>query len=242
MEVIPALDLRGGQVVRLHQGAFDRETRYGTDPLAVARRWVAAGARRLHVVDLDGARDGAPVQAGLVAEIVAGVSVPCQVAGGLRDVATVGAALSAGADRVVLGSALLADPVLASELLARYGAARMVAALDVRDGHVMGDGWIAGARRRPLPEMLAALCAVGFDRAVLTAVERDGDLSGPDIGLIGAVRRAAPGLELIASGGVRGLDDLRDLGDLGCAGAIVGKALYEDRFTLRDALAATEVP
>ncbi|HEX5466108.1 MAG TPA: 1-(5-phosphoribosyl)-5-[(5-phosphoribosylamino)methylideneamino] imidazole-4-carboxamide isomerase [Candidatus Limnocylindrales bacterium] len=235
MEVIPALDLRGGRVVRLHQGAFDRETGYGTDPLAVAARWVAAGATRLHLVDLDGARLGVPVQAALVAAIVAAISVPCQVAGGLRDEAAVGAALAAGAERAVLGSALLADPSLAERLVVRYGPDRIVAALDVRDGQALGDGWTAGARRRPVPEVLAELTATGLRRAVVTAIERDGDLSGPDLGLMAAVRRAAPGLEVIASGGVRGLDDLRALADLGCSGAIVGKALYEGRLDLGQA-------
>lgn len=238
MEVIPAIDLRGGRVVRLRHGRFDDETGYGLDPCAAVRRWEAEGARQLHVVDLDGARDGRPTQAALVARVIAEAGVPCQVAGGLRHGPAVASALEAGAARAVLGTALLERPGLAVELIARHGRDRLASALDVRDGRAVGDGWVPGARARPLADAVAVLVAAGLDRLVVTAIARDGDLAGPDLELLGRVRRLAPGVELIASGGVSGLDDLRALADLGCDAAIIGRALYEGRLALAEALAA----
>jgi phosphoribosylformimino-5-aminoimidazole carboxamide ribotide isomerase len=156
VELIPAIDLRGGRVVRLIEGDFGRETTYDTDPLVAVRRWVGEGARRLHVVDLDGARAGRQVQAGLIGRVVTEASasgVPCQVAGGLRDGAAPASALSAGADRVVLGTALLNDSDLAARLVAAHGASRIVAAVDVRDGQAVGEAWRAGRAdgRSPTP-------------------------------------------------------------------------------------------
>ena len=146
MELIPAIDLLGGRVVRLSKGAYDAVTEYGDDPVEVARRWAAEGAERIHIVDLDAAREGRAMQAEVIARIVAAVDVPCQVAGGIRDADAVAAALRAGADRVVLGSALISSPLLARILVERHGPDRIVAALDVRDGRALGDGWVEGAR------------------------------------------------------------------------------------------------
>lgn len=241
MDLIPAIDLRGGRVVRLVEGDFDRETRYDTDPLAAVRRWVAQGAPRLHVVDLDGARAGRPVQAGLIGRVVTEASasgVPCQVAGGLRDPAAAASALSAGADRVVLGTALLNDPDLAARLVAAHGASRIVAALDVRDGQAVGEGWRAGAGSRPLQDAVVSLLESGVRLLALTAIDRDGRLEGPDLALYAAVRAVANDALLIASGGVTTIDDLRRLRDLGCNGVILGRALYDGRLDLREALAS----
>lgn len=239
MELIPAIDLRGGRIVRLVAGDFTRETTYGDDPLRVARRWVGEGATRLHIVDLDGAREGRPVQADLVARVVAGAGVPCQVAGGLRDAAAVQAALAAGADRVVLGTALLRDPGLASRLVAGHGVERIVAGLDVRAGSVVGEAWRQGAAGRPALEVLGDLIAAGLRILAVTAIERDGLLGGPDLDLYRRFRSAAPEATLIASGGVTTIDDLHRLADAGCDGAILGRALYEGRLDLATALAAT---
>lgn len=240
MELIPALDLRGGRVVRLRQGDFARLTDYGGDPVAVARRWVGEGARRLHLVDLDGAEQGRPVQAALVRDVVAGVDAACQVAGGLRDAPAVATVLAAGADRAVLGTALLADPDFGRGLVERHGNARIVAALDVRDGRAVGAGWVLGAAGVPLLEALGALLDAGLTIVAVTAIVRDGLLLGPDLDLLTAVRQAAPGAHLIASGGVATLDDLRALHQLGVDAAILGRALYEGSLDFGAALAAVE--
>jgi phosphoribosylformimino-5-aminoimidazole carboxamide ribotide isomerase len=235
MDLIPAIDLRGGRVVRLRRGALDDATVFGDDPIAVALRWVGEGATRLHVVDLDGAEVGRPVQADLVAAVVAAAGVPVEVAGGLRDEAGVAAALSAGADRVVLGTALIAEPEMATRLMARHGAERIVGAIDVRDGYAVGDAWRSGGAGRPLPEALAALLGAGVHALAVTAIDRDGLLEGPDLDLYRRVRAVAAGAHLIASGGIRSAEDLRALAEVGCDAAILGRALYEGRLSLADA-------
>ncbi|CAN5606851.1 1-(5-phosphoribosyl)-5-[(5-phosphoribosylamino)methylideneamino]imidazole-4-carboxamide isomerase [soil metagenome] len=238
MELIPAIDLRGGRVVRLLHGDFARSTDYGADPIAVARAWESEGASRLHLVDLDGAREGFPAQADLLRRIVESVGIPCQVAGGLRTAAAVQAALGTGADRVVLGTALLADPGLGRRLVGIHGRERIVAGLDVRGQDAVGDAWGSGAATRPLWEVLVALVDAGVGTFVVTAITRDGALSGPDLALLQDVRTAARNADLIASGGVATLDDVRALAAEQYAGAILGRALYEGRFTLGEALAA----
>lgn len=238
--MIPAIDLAGGRVVRLQGGDFRRLTDYGDDPVAVAQRWLDAGARRLHLVDLDGARAGRPVQFDAIARIVASVDAPCQVGGGIRDVVAVAKILAAGADRVVMGTALLADPTVAPRALRAYGPSRIVAALDVRQGHAVGEGWRAGARGVPVGEALGALADTGIRAFAVTAIDRDGMLGGPDLTLLRSVRDAAPGVELIASGGVTTLRDVRALAAAGMDAAIVGRALYEERLHLREAIRVAE--
>lgn len=237
MELIPAIDLLGGQVVRLLQGDYDRVTRYPSDPVDAAARWVEQGATRLHLVDLDGAREGRPVQAEVVARIVASVPVPCQVAGGLRDAGTAGAVLAMGADRVVLGSALLRDPGLGRTLVDRYGEARIAAAIDVRDGQALGDGWVPGTRGRPAMDAVAELAEAGVAWFAVTAIARDGLLGGPDLDLLAAAQVAARGGHVIASGGVHTLGDVIALRTMGMAAAILGRALYEGQLDLPTALA-----
>jgi phosphoribosylformimino-5-aminoimidazole carboxamide ribotide isomerase len=239
MELIPAIDLLGGKVVRLAQGDFERVTAYGTDPVAVARRWVGEGATRLHIVDLDGARAGRPVQAALVASIVQAAGVSCQVAGGLRSGADVRAALGSGADRVVLGTALLKGPAFASELLEEHGAASIVAAIDVRGGLAMGEGWVGAAGSVDGVDAVRTLRAAGVEWFAVTAIERDGLLGGPDLDLLYAVAAAVPGAGIIASAGVASLEDIRELSGRGFAGAILGRALYEGTIDLRRALRAS---
>lgn len=237
-EVIPAIDLRRGRVVRLRQGNPDDATEYGEDPLEVAREWVRQGATRLHLVDLDGAFGGLPAQAELLARLMAGVPIPCQVGGGLRDAAAVGRALAAGADQVVLATAILERPALAAELLALYGNAKVAAALDVRDGAVVGRGWQAGAPATPLAEALPALVSAGFGRFVVTAIARDGMQAGPDLALYERVLRDARGAAIVASGGISSAADVVALRELGCSGAILGRALYDGRLSLEEAIAA----
>ncbi len=238
MELIPAIDLLGGRVVRLSKGAYDVVTEYGDDPVEVARRWASEGAERIHIVDLDAAREGRAMQAEVIARIVAMVDVPCQVAGGIRDADAVAAALRAGADRVVLGSALISSPLLARILVERYGPDRIVAALDVRDGRAVGDGWVDGARGAEVVGLAQRLATAGLRWFAVTAIARDGQMSGPDLALLEAVREAVPRAAIIASGGVSSLDDICELAARGFEAAITGKALYEGAFSLPEALEA----
>lgn len=236
MELIPAIDLAGGRVVRLQRGDFHASTDYGADPVAVARRWVEEGAPRLHVVDLDGARTGKPTQSELMAAVCGSVPIPCQVAGGLRDARAVEVALRF-ANRVVLGTAILRQPQLARQLVEAHGSDRIVAALDVRDGAAVGDGWRRGGVSTDLEQTLGHLVAAGIRTFVVTAIARDGLLMGPDLALLDLVRRLAPRAAVIASGGVSTAEDVRVLARRGFAGAILGRALYEGKLTLADALA-----
>jgi phosphoribosylformimino-5-aminoimidazole carboxamide ribonucleotide (ProFAR) isomerase len=202
---------------------------------------VAAGAGWLHVVDLDGARDGVPRQAGVQAAILGGVGdrARVQLAGGLRDATAVEAALAAGAARVVLGTAALDDPAFVAGLVARHGSDRIVVALDVRHGVAVGSGWVDGTVGTPVDTAAAALVDAGVRIFAVTAIARDGTMAGPDLALLERFVGRVPGV-VIASGGIGSLDDLRRVRALGCAGAILGRALYEGRFSLPDALAAVD--
>ena len=180
------------------------------------------------------------MQAQVIASIVAAVDVPCQVAGGIRDADAVAAGLRAGADRLVLGSALISSPLLAKTLTERYGPDRIVAALDVRDGQALGDGWVEGARGAEVMELAQSLAQRGLRWFAVTAIARDGQMSGPDLELLEAVREAVPGASIIASGGVSSLADIRELAARGFDAAITGRALYEGAFTLAEGLEAAE--
>lgn len=243
MLLYPAIDIRGGHAVRLVQGDYARETEFDADPLDAARRWVAGGARALHVVDLDGAREGRPVNLNYVRRICEAVGVPVQVGGGLRSAEDVAEALAAGVDRVVLGTAALADPALVEALAAEHGE-RLVVSADARSGKVAVSGWERDTQISP-EEVIADLAARGVRRFVHTPVEVDGTLRGPGLDGVGAAAEAASrgGAELIYSGGVGSLDDLRELAALelpALTGAIVGRALYEGRFTVAQGQAALE--
>jgi phosphoribosylformimino-5-aminoimidazole carboxamide ribotide isomerase len=238
-ELLAAIDLRGGRVVRLREGDFDRETVYDDDPVAVAQAFAADGARWLHVVDLDAVRTGSSQQGDALASIVdaVGERVGCEVAGGLRDDASVAAALDGGARRVVVGTAALREPGFVSRLVARHGADRIAVALDVRAGLAVGEGWRRDASGVPVTVALETLAAAGATTFEVTAIARDGGLVGPDLDLLGRLasdRRVG----LIASGGIASIDDLLAVRRLGCVGAIVGTALYEGRLGLPTALAA----
>ncbi len=240
MLTIPAIDLRGGSVVRLQQGRFDQETRYDVDPVAIARQWRQDGATWIHIVDLDGARTGRPRQTEVLRRIATEVGGPIQLGGGLRTSDDIASALEAGADRVVIGSAALSDPDLVVAAVARYGE-RVAAAIDARNERVSIGGWTNDVDVAPL-DLAIRLREAGIVRIVYTDIMRDGAMRGPNLD---ATRRIAAksGLAVIASGGVSSLADLRQLATPGGAnieGAIVGKALYEGRFTLREALAAAE--
>lgn len=235
MILYPAIDIRDGRTVRLLQGDYERETAYDDDPVVAARRWANGGARWLHVVDLDGARTGEPVNLEHVRRIVAGVGVPVQLGGGLRDSKKVEEAFSSGVERVVLGTAAIRDPELATAITAAHGD-RVVVSVDARSGRVAAEGWTERFELETT-EVVAALSDRGIRRFVYTPVEVDGSMSGPDLESLRQVAAVAEG-ELIYSGGVGSLDDLRDLAGLGLenlGGVIVGRALYERRFTVAEA-------
>lgn len=235
MILYPAIDIRDGHAVRLVQGDYDRETAFDGDPVDAALRWVEQGAQALHVVDLDGARAGAPVNIGHVARICDAVEVPVQVGGGLRQAGDVEAVLAAGAGRAILGTAALADPALVEGLAAEYGE-QIVVSADARGGKVAVEGWERATGSTPA-DLITALAERGVRCFVYTPVDVDGTLEGPGLeGLRGAADAAsASASELIYSGGIGTLEHLHELAALrlaALAGVIVGRALYEGRFTV----------
>lgn len=239
-DLLPAIDLRGGRVVRLRQGDFDRETAYDGDPVAVADGFATAGARWLHVVDLDGARSGTRSHGAVIGAIVAAVGdrVRVEVAGGLRDAGSVAAVLGSGAARAVVGTAALRDPTFASRLVATHGADRIAAAIDVRDGRAVGHGWSTNDPGLDAADAIRTLADAGLITFEVTAIDRDGLLEGPDLALYERLVQLDRG-SIIASGGIATLDDLAAVRGISCTGAIVGRALYEGRLDIASALAAT---
>lgn len=233
MQLIPAVDVLDGKVVRLVEGDFDRVTVYADDPVEQAAAWQEAGAALVHVVDLAGARDGTPSEPLWRALSDAGVRF--QVGGGIRSPQAAGRAVEAGAARVVMGTAAVWQPELLAATVAELGAAQVVAALDVRGGRAAGQGWLDEGRL--LPEVVADLVGAGVVRALVTGIGRDGTMQGPDLDVIAAVQAVAPGLAILGSGGVAELGDLVELAAVGVEAAIVGRALYEAAFTVEEALA-----
>lgn len=242
MILYPAIDIRGGQVVRLEQGDYGRETAHDADPLEAARRWLAQGARFLHVVDLDGARSGRPENLDAVRRI-AELGSPVQFGGGLRDAGMAEAAIEAGAQRIVLGTAAVRDPGLVDALVGAHGE-RLVVGLDARAGRVAVSGWQEASAASPV-ELLSKMAARGVSRFLYTPIEVDGTLDGPALDGLAPIAGAAiqSGAELIYSGGIGSVDDLSRLAALdlgGLDGVIVGRALYEGRFTVDEGQAALD--
>ncbi|MBV9004394.1 MAG: 1-(5-phosphoribosyl)-5-[(5-phosphoribosylamino)methylideneamino]imidazole-4-carboxamide isomerase [Solirubrobacterales bacterium] len=232
MILVPAIDILGGKAVRLAQGDFDSQTVYDADPLEAARRWVQGGARALHVVDLDGARTGTPANLDHVARIVGDLDVAVQVGGGLRTMAAVRGAVDAGAVRVVLGTAAFRDVDFLDEAVAELGD-RVVVSVDARDGLLAASGWTEQTDI-PIESVFERVGGRGVRRFVYSSIDRDGMLEGPDLDGVRRVAETVRG-SFLYSGGVSSVDDLRALADLrqvNLAGVIVGKALYEGRFTV----------
>lgn len=225
-------------MVRLEQGDFQRETVFADDPVAVAAAFADAGARWLHVVDLDAARGGGSDHADVIAAVVAaaGDRVAVEVAGGLRSADAVAAILAQGAGRAVVGTAALDDPDFAGTLVDTHGAERIAVALDVRDGLAVGHGWQHGAPGTPVEVALRTLAGVGVATFEVTAIDRDGTLGGPDLALYARLVAIGRGA-IIASAGIASVDDLIAVRSIGCVGAIVGRALYDGRLDLVAALA-----
>jgi phosphoribosylformimino-5-aminoimidazole carboxamide ribotide isomerase len=229
MLILPAIDLRGGKCVRLKQGDYARETVFGDDPVAMARRWVGGGARALHLVDLDGAKEGQPVNREVIRRIVQAVDVPCHVGGGLRTEADIVAALDVGVARVVLGTRALDDPAWVRQMAQSYPK-RIVLGLDARDGKVATHGWLNTSEASVL-DVAREFANWPLYAIVYTDIARDGMLGGPNIQGLAALADAVP-LPVIASGGVTTLDNVRELMTRGVFGCIIGRALYEGKIDL----------
>ena len=235
MDILPAIDLRDGGVVRLAQGDYSRTTRYGLDPLEVACGFEEAGARFLHVVDLDGALDGTLANFDVVRRIAEGTGLVVEVGGGIRDLARIESYLDVGVGRVILGTAAVKDPAFLDAALARFGAEAVVVGVDLRDGRVAVSGWTEDSGLDGMG-FCRSLVARGATRVVCTDIACDGMLAGTNRALYARLA-AIPGLSVIASGGVTDESDIAALRDAGVEGAIVGKALYEGRIDLAHAIA-----
>ena len=235
MEIIPAIDIRGGQCVRLLQGKYEHETVYGADPVAMAQRWVEEGATRLHIVDLDGARDGALANLEIIGRIAQSVVVPVQLGGGLRTAQAIEQALAAGVQRCIIGTQAVQRPEWAQQMFAQFGEA-IILGLDARDGLVATAGW-QETSAVPAVSFAQTMQDMGCPRIIFTDIARDGTLSGPNAAALRAVAEAVE-IPLIASGGVHKATDIRILRNIPrVEGVIVGKALYEGTSTVAELLA-----
>jgi phosphoribosylformimino-5-aminoimidazole carboxamide ribotide isomerase len=240
MILYPAIDIMEGQAVRLIEGDFDEATTYHADPLDAARSWVDAGARFLHVVDLDGARSGEPKSLDHLRRIVQETGVPIQYGGGLRTVEAVREALRAGAERAIVGTAAFKDIDFLDDIIAQFGP-RVVVAVDTKNGMIATEGWTQ-TTQLPVVEAIQRLTGRGVRSFVFTDVSRDGKLTGPDLEAVKQVAQAVRG-RFIYSGGIGSLDHLRALAKLrqvNMAGVIAGKSLYEKKFTVAEGQAALD--
>jgi len=235
MLIVPAIDLRNGEVVRLRQGETSTATRFSADPVAVAQTWAESGASWIHIVDLDGAFAGEPRQMQVVSRVASAIDIPIQLGGGLRCAEDVRRALEAGAARVVIGSLAATKPDLTQRLIATYGD-RLAIAVDTRANQVRVSGWTASSSLSP-QELIRRVAAAGAVRFIVTDVARDGMLSGPNVELLAEAARLVD-RPVIASGGVRNLEDLRALARTSIEATIVGMALYDGRFSLAGAIRA----
>jgi len=236
MIIFPAIDIRGGKCVRLEEGRFDRETVFAENPLEAARRWIEAGSEWLHIVDLDGARAGKPVNLKVVEEIARAFDVQIQLGGGVRTMESVATILSFGVQRVILGSVAVRSPALVSQVCAEYGE-QIVIGIDARNGEVAVDGWEKSGLLQA-DELALRMKKAGATRIIYTDISRDGMLTGVNVAATLQLADKS-GLKVIASGGVRGLEDIQALQPLperGVEGVIIGKALYTGAISLKDAL------
>jgi phosphoribosylformimino-5-aminoimidazole carboxamide ribotide isomerase len=240
MQILPAIDIRGGQCVRLRQGDYNQETVFGDDPLAMARKWAEAGATRLHLVDLDGAKAGQPVNHEIVGRIVKELGIACQLGGGIRDEAAIRTLLDVGLDRVIIGTQALKQPDWFREMAGRYPG-RIALGLDARDSMVATEGWLDVSSVSAL-ELAADYQGLDLAAVIYTNIANDGMMQGVDEATIAdMVALADLGFPVIASGGVTTLDDIRRLTDESNAhpnlvGSIVGRAIYEGTIDVTEAI------
>jgi phosphoribosylformimino-5-aminoimidazole carboxamide ribotide isomerase len=235
MEVIPAIDLRGGRCVRLYQGDFDREEVFGDDPVAMALRWQSEGATRLHVVDLDGAASGSPENVDAIRAIADSVGISMEVGGGIRDMDKAVLLSDAGANRLVLGTSAVEDPDLVTQMLERFGADSVVVSVDAKDGWAALRGWKQPSQMRAL-ELMERMVALGISRLEYTDISRDGTMTEPNFEAVTEALNHVK-VPIIAAGGIASARHLERLADLGVEGAIVGKALYTGAISLPEVLA-----
>jgi phosphoribosylformimino-5-aminoimidazole carboxamide ribotide isomerase len=236
-EPIPAIDIRDGRCVRLVQGDYARERVYADDPAEMARHWEAEGAARLHVVDLDGARDGTRANRTTIQSLLRGVRIPVQVGGGVRSLEVAEALLADGVDRVVVGTAAAEHLDGLSEWVERLGPERLVVGVDARDGRVATRGWTETTHLEAT-SFCRTLADRGVMRVLYTDIARDGTLDGPNVAALRTLVTHEPRLRVLASGGVARVEDLHALSEAGAEGAIIGTALYDGRLSLRQVLAA----
>ena len=238
MILVPAIDILGGRAVRLKKGDYNQVTVYNEDAVAQAAAFEAAGAQRVHIVDLDGARDGAPTNMELIKRMVAQLSCEVEVGGGIRSMEAIQRYVDAGVRRVVLGSALVKDRSFALEAAREFGPV-IVAGVDAKDGIVATEGWLDTADGVPQEELIGELEAMGIRHLVYTDIARDGMQTGLDAQAYAAMARAFPGVRVTASGGLASLQDLRNLVATGAPldGAITGRAIYEGVFTVEEGIA-----
>jgi phosphoribosylformimino-5-aminoimidazole carboxamide ribotide isomerase len=235
MQIWPAIDLRGGKCVRLQQGDYDRETVFGEDPAGIARHWVAQGAECLHLVDLDGARDGRPGNLPAIEAILAAVDVPCELGGGIRDDSTIAQLLELGLSRLVLGTKALKEPSWFGRMCRRFPH-RLALGIDARGGRVATEGWLETSDTSAV-ELARQIAGEPIAALIYTDIATDGMLAGPNLAAM-AEMAAAVELPVLASGGVTTARDVVELSRTGVAGCIIGRALYEGRLGLPEALAA----
>jgi phosphoribosylformimino-5-aminoimidazole carboxamide ribotide isomerase len=241
VKFIPAIDIQGGKCVRLRQGDFADMTVFGDDPVAMAERWVREGARALHVVDLDGAREGTPCNLSLVRAIAEAVLVPVQTGGGIRTEAALEAIADSAVAKAVLGTSAVEDEAFVARALSVLGRARLIVAVDAEAGFVKTKGWVERTEVRAL-DLVQRLAAIGVGEILYTDIARDGMMKRPNVQGIQELAQGS-GLEVLASGGVTDLEDLlalKKLEPVGVCGVIVGRALYEARFTVAEARAVLD--
>ena len=239
MIILPAIDLIGGRCVRLRQGDYNQETVFDEDPVAVARRFEAAGAKWLHVVDLDGAREGEPKNLATIRAIVGAVRMSVEMGGGIRTTAAAQGLLDLGLARVILGTRAAREPEWLAEVATKFPG-RVALGLDARNGRVAVEGW-REETARTASDLVASVAGLPLAAIIYTDIARDGMMSGPNVEATAVLAKASP-FPVIASGGVTTVDDIRRLTKVGVAGAIIGRSLYEGKITLEAALAAASEP
>jgi phosphoribosylformimino-5-aminoimidazole carboxamide ribotide isomerase len=231
IEIIPAIDLIGGKCVRLTQGDFSQKTVYSDDPVETARRFAAAGIRRLHMVDLDGAKGGVPANIDVLESVAAAVDIAIDFGGGIKTERDVKRVFDAGAELVNLGSIAVQEPELFFEWIEHFGGDSILLGADVRQGKLAISGWQEDTELEVIP-FLAEYHSRGVEQAFVTDIAKDGAMQGPAVRLYKEIGLAVPGLKLIASGGVTSVGDIDDLEQMGCSGVIIGKAIYEGTIKL----------
>ena len=227
LEVIPAIDIKDGKCVRLKQGDFNREKIYGENPVEMAEYWEQKGAKRLHVVDLDGAKEGRPVNLDLIENIVSKLNIPLQLGGGIRSLEIMNKYLERGVDRVITGTLALKSPETVEEAVNKFGTKKIVAGVDAREGKVTVEGWLEESEQQ-IYEVINDLKERGITTFIYTDISKDGMLEGPDLKGLEELM-GIKNINLIASGGISSLEDIKNLSKIGIKQAIVGKALYDGK-------------